>query len=73
MSVASDFRRAGLGRWLVNGLIETARRSGVERVVLETTAAWDSVRSFYESCGFVVTHLDASPFGDDAWFELVLA
>ena len=66
MSVAAAHRRRGIGRLIVAELVATARRWGVERVVLETTSTWTDAVDLYRSCGFVVTHVD----GDDTWFAL---
>ena len=73
MSVARDHRRAGLGQLLIEELVAAAQGWGVERVVLETTAAWTEVVHFYERSGFTLTHFTDGPFGPDAWFELKLA
>ena len=54
MSVARAFRRRGLGRQLLDHLIEIARRLKVKRIVLETTETWAGVIAFYESYGFRV-------------------
>ena len=43
MSVAPEYRRTGLGRRLVSELVDVARRWGVSRIVLETTAHWTEV------------------------------
>jgi GNAT superfamily N-acetyltransferase len=70
MSVDARHRRAGIGRLLVDELIAAARNWRVERLVLETTAAWMDVVRFYERCGFTLTHFDEGKFGRDAWFEM---
>ena len=72
MSVAADYRRSGVGRRLVDELVETARSWGMKRVILETTAEWSDVVQFYERRGFTMTHFDEGLFGRDAWFELKL-
>ena len=72
MSVAPEFRRTGVGRRLVDELVEIARGWGMARVVLETSAQWTEVVQFYERCGFTVTHFEEGDFGRDAWFELHL-
>jgi len=69
MSVASDQRRAGLGRLVVGELLTTAKGWGATAVVLETSAHWLEVVTFYRSCGFAITHHEAGPFGQDAWFR----
>jgi GNAT superfamily N-acetyltransferase len=69
MSVAPAYRRSGLGRRLVENLVEAARRCGARRIVLETSAQWTEVVQFYKRCGFTLTHFEDSNFGPDAWFE----
>ena len=72
MSVAPDYRRAGVGRRLVADLVDIARQWGMERVILETSAHWTEAIEFYERCGFNLTHFEEGEFGRDAWFELKL-
>jgi putative acetyltransferase len=72
MSVAPGYRRTGLGRRLVDDLVETARAWGASRVVLETSSGWTEVVQFYERCGFTVTHTEDGDFGQDSWFEMRL-
>ena len=73
MSVAVYHRRTGVGQRLTEALIETARGWSVDRVVLETSAAWTEVVQFYTRCGFTLTHYDDGEFGSDAWFEMKLS
>ena len=72
MSVAPECRRTGVGRQLVDELVEIARGWGMARVVLETSAHWTEVVQFYERCGFTMTHFEEGDFGRDAWFEMHL-
>lgn len=72
MSVAVTHRRNGLGRRLVDALVEIARNWGMKRIVLETTADWTEVVEFYVRCGFALTHFEEGRFGRDAWFEMDL-
>jgi GNAT superfamily N-acetyltransferase len=72
MSVAADYRRAGLGRVLVADLVTTARSWSMSRVVLETSAHWKEAVEFYVRCGFTQTHFESGTFGSDAWFEMKL-
>ncbi|HEY0520706.1 MAG TPA: GNAT family N-acetyltransferase [Ilumatobacteraceae bacterium] len=69
MSVDAKWRRSGVGRRLVDDLVEVARSWRSRRVVLETSAHWMEVVAFYERCGFVLTHHREDEFGVDAWFE----
>lgn len=72
MSVQASFRRRGVGRALVDELVETARRWSVQKVVLETSSSWTEVVGFYIASEFTVTGARAGEFGDDTWFELLL-
>ena len=72
MSVVRTYRRTGLGRRLVDDLVATARRWGMSRVVLETSAHWTDAVEFYVRCGFTQTHFESGAFGRDAWFEMKL-
>lgn len=72
MSVSADHRRVGLGRLVVEELLTTAQDWGATAVVLETSARWHEVVSFYRSCGFAITHHDAGSFGQDTWFRRAL-
>jgi GNAT superfamily N-acetyltransferase len=71
MSVVRSRRGAGVGRMIVDALIDVARGADppIRRVVLETTATWHDAIRFYERCGFVITHHADGAFGRDAWFE----
>ena len=72
MSVVSSARRQGLGRTVVEELLDTARSWGCTRVVLETTSTWDDAKGLYLACGFRITHTEMSEYGEDTWFEYVL-
>lgn len=72
MSVDRNLRGAGLGRQILEALIDIARTWNVEQVILETTSSWHEVVSFYLQCGFTVTHEADGPFGSDTWFSLTI-
>jgi GNAT superfamily N-acetyltransferase len=57
MSVASDCRREGIGTLILQGLLQAARERGYKRVVVETTASWESAVKFYSSRGFIPTEV----------------
>ena len=69
MSVSPTARRGGVGRRIVEDLVDRAAARGVERVVLETTSTWTDAIAFYRSCGFEITHTTVGPSGEDTWFE----
>jgi putative acetyltransferase len=56
MSVAAGMRRRGIGRLILQRLVDQARVQGFRRVVLETTETWDQVITFYQDNGFQITH-----------------
>ena len=53
LAVRSDIRGLGIGRKLIDGLMVEARRSGFERVQLETTNTQKVAMKLYEKIGFV--------------------
>lgn len=69
MSVATDQRRAGVGRQLVDRLVAQASAWGCTRVVLETTSTWTGAIAFYQRCGFIATHEVGTGAGAETWFE----
>jgi ribosomal protein S18 acetylase RimI-like enzyme len=56
MSVATDFRRKGIGRKILLRMFEHTRSNGYKRLVLETTDTWQEVIEFYKRFGFHITH-----------------
>ena len=56
MSVAADCRRRGIGRRILDHLVEKARSAGYRRLTLETTATWQDAVGFYLGYGFNITH-----------------
>jgi GNAT superfamily N-acetyltransferase len=72
MSVARHVRGTGVGRQILDELVDIARAWGAHRVVLETTATWSDAVAFYERCGFRRTHYAEGAFGCDLWFERLL-
>jgi ribosomal protein S18 acetylase RimI-like enzyme len=52
MWVAREARRAGVGRRLVEAIVDWSREHGAERVCLCVEAGNDAARRLYERCGF---------------------
>ncbi|HLI09214.1 MAG TPA: GNAT family N-acetyltransferase [Ktedonobacteraceae bacterium] len=52
VSVESRQRRKGIGRAMVQRLLELARQRGYHRVVLSTNLGWDDAIGLYRSLGF---------------------
>lgn len=68
MSVAADMRRKGIGRFILDQLVQRARAAGYRQVILETTAIWLEVIEFYLRYGFHITHFREG----DVYFALDL-
>lgn len=68
MSVDPTVRRQQIGRRLLAALVEAAQQQQIRRLVLETTATWESAIAFYTACGFV----PIGEFDGDLYFEYVL-
>ena len=52
MYVTPEQSGAGVGRALIEALLEEARRAGIELLVLTVTGSNEAARSLYESTGF---------------------
>jgi putative acetyltransferase len=68
MSVVKEMRKKGVGRLILQQLIEIAEEKGYRKIVLETTNSWYEVIEFYLRCGFLITHEQDG----DVYFEMVL-
>jgi putative acetyltransferase len=56
MSIAADWRRQGIGRMILQALVDHARQAEFKRIILETTETWQEVIAFYLRFGFRITH-----------------
>ena len=76
MFVVDARRGHGIGRVLLDRLIETARRQGVRRLLLETGASdyFDAARALYAGAGFVACEAfaDLPPHPDSRFMRLDL-
>ena len=52
VSVAKQYRRRGIGQAIVAYLLEVARRSGYQRLLVETNHDWANAIALYQRCGF---------------------
>jgi putative acetyltransferase len=66
MSVAASHRRQGIGRSILQNLIDHARKAGLKRIILETTASWSEVIEFYKTAGLELSH---SKDGDAYFYQ----
>ena len=55
MSVDREFRRQGIATGILDHLIQLARQSGINSLVLETNEPWSEVVRFYLEYGFQIT------------------
>ena len=69
MSVEKSLRRKGIGRLILNQLLQAARQAGYRQVVLETTTTWQGAVDFYKAYGFQMTHC----LHGDQYFQLDLS
>lgn len=72
MSVTKELRRTGIARRILRELIVRALQFGLQRIVLETTAAWREVVAFYVANDFTITHEAEGAFGVETWLALGL-
>jgi putative acetyltransferase len=50
--VRKPFRRFGLGRLLVDAILDAARQAGYDRVLLDTLDDMEAARALYDDVGF---------------------
>ncbi len=53
LCVAEDQRKLGIGRQLVDAMLEGMRREGISKVALVVFAYNDAANAFYEKIGFI--------------------
>jgi ribosomal-protein-alanine N-acetyltransferase len=63
LAVQPRHRRNGVGRQLVEWLLESARTAGIESVHLELRASNEAARRFYRALGFAETVLMPRYYG----------
>ena len=52
LSVAGPWQRRGIGREVLDFVLDTARRAGAERIFLEVRPSNDAARALYAAAGF---------------------
>lgn len=69
LAVHPDYRRRGIGAWLLLNLVERARERGVVRLTLEVRVSNHGAQRLYEAFGFRVEGRRLRYYGDgeDAW------
>jgi GNAT superfamily N-acetyltransferase len=63
IAVAEHARGHGVGRTLLDRVVEEARRARVGRLILATATADIGNLRFYQRCGFRMTHIVPDAFG----------
>jgi GNAT superfamily N-acetyltransferase len=68
MYVLKPYRRLGIGKCILNKLVDKAKSMGFQKIIIETTESWIEVKRFYIDYGFQITHYQ----NGDVYFELTL-
>jgi ribosomal protein S18 acetylase RimI-like enzyme len=66
MSVDKNYRNLGIGKKLLDKLIEHALKSNTKKILVETTKDWESAVNFYKKYGFKFLNYK----DDDIYFYL---
>ena len=62
--VAEEYRRGGVGRAVLNALLDNAKERGAEKVFLEVRVSNSAALRLYLSCGFVGVHARTRYYSD---------
>ena len=73
VAVHTEFRRRGIGRVLLEHVIEQGRRRKLMRVTLEVRDSNVPAKKLYESMGFIKTGIRKGYYGDNGEDALVMA
>jgi ribosomal-protein-alanine N-acetyltransferase len=72
VAVRDDYRRRGVGRALLNLILERGKRSGIPCAFLELRAGNSAALALYEECGFRVTAQRSKYYSDPVEDALVM-
>ena len=72
VAVRKDFRRRGIGRRLLNRILEEGKRSGAVTAYLELRAGNHAALALYQNCGFRVTSRRKKYYSDPVEDALVM-
>ncbi len=67
-AVAAHARRRGVGRLLLERVVDEARAADARRIVLATAAADTGALRYYQRCGFRMTQIVPDAFGPDTGY-----
>jgi ribosomal-protein-alanine N-acetyltransferase len=73
VAVAPDWRRRGLGRWILGFCVGKAARRGARRALLEVRRSNREARFLYESLGFSEVGIRRDYYGEPLEDAVVLA
>lgn len=73
LAVDKDYRRRGVGRALLQAVINEARERGLERVTLEVRKSNEAAQNLYYKLGFVVQGVRVGYYSDNGEDALVMA
>ena len=62
--VAEEYRRGGIGKAILNALLDNARERGAEKVFLEVRVSNSAAMLLYLSCGFKGVHARTRYYSD---------
>ncbi len=62
--VAEEYRRGGVGRAILNALLDNAKERGAEKVFLEVRVSNSAAMRLYLSCGFYGVHARTRYYSD---------
>ena len=62
--VAEEYRRSGIGKAILNALLENAKERGAEKVFLEVRVSNSAAMLLYLSCGFKGVHARTRYYSD---------
>jgi len=72
IAVHPEFRGCGIGSLLLEGLIEEARKAGIERMTLEVRKSNIIAQNLYKKYGFVACGLRKSYYADNKEDALIM-
>lgn len=72
LAVHPSYRRQGLGRMLLQAVIDEARREGRQRITLEVRKSNEPAQRLYQSTGFVPRGIRKGYYSDDGEDAVVM-
>lgn len=73
LAVHPDHRRQGVGRALLQAVVEETRREGLRRITLEVRKSNEAAQRLYQSLGFVSQGVRKGYYSDDGEDALIMA